>query len=109
MPSARQACAWAVEGGAEARGEGALGAMPTAKYQFAPPPGDAAAPAGSSSQSRNEAMSVYVLPPIWYPDGVLGLDPGWYVKIGGGAKLFQPRQGGFTRRGRPSRVDEVGR
>ena len=33
-------------------------------------------------------MSVYVLPPIWYPDGVLGLDPGWYVKIGGGANDF---------------------
>ena len=72
----------------EATAKGALGSMPTVKYQFAPPPGDADAPAGSSSQSRNEAMSVYVLPPIWYPDGVLGLDPGWYVKIGGGANDF---------------------
>lgn len=68
----------------EATAKGPLGAMPTVKYQFAPAPSDD----GGSSQSRNEAMSVYVLPPIWYPDGVLGLDPGWYVKIGGGANDF---------------------
>jgi len=68
----------------EATAKGPLGAMPTVKYQFAPAPSDD----GGSSQSRNEAMSVYVLPPIWYPDGVLGLDPGWYVKIGGGANNF---------------------
>ena len=68
----------------EATAKGPLGAMPTVKYQFAPAPRDD----GGSSQSRNEAMSVYVLPPIWYPDGVLGLEPGWYVKIGGGANDF---------------------
>ena len=59
-------------GGDGGCGEGAAGRLPTVKYQFAPAPSDD----GGSSRSRNEAMSVYVLPPIWYPDGVLGLDPG---------------------------------
>jgi glycine/D-amino acid oxidase-like deaminating enzyme len=76
----------------EATARGALRDMPTVKYQFAP----ARFPARSNeketkkvtenSHSRNEAMSVYVLPPILYP----GPDPpkGWYVKIGGGANDF---------------------
>lgn len=79
----------------EATARGALRDMPTVKYQFAP-----AAVTGECSprdrirddqkqenaHSRNEAMSVYVLPPILYP----GPDPprGWYVKIGGGANDF---------------------
>jgi sarcosine oxidase len=78
----------------EATARGALRDMPTVKYQFAP----ARFPARGNeketkketekenSHSRNEAMSVYVLPPILYP----GPDPpkGWYVKIGGGANDF---------------------
>ena len=71
----------------EATARGALRDMPTVKYQFAP-----AAVTGDdqkqqeNAHSRNEAMSVYVLPPILYP----GPDPprGWYVKIGGGANDF---------------------
>jgi glycine/D-amino acid oxidase-like deaminating enzyme len=77
----------------EATARGALRDMPTVKYQFAP----AREARGNeketkketekeNSHSRNEAMSVYVLPPILYP----GPDPpkGWYVKIGGGANDF---------------------
>ncbi len=69
---------------------GALRAMPTVKYQFAPEskPGDGSnfSSSGTSAHSKNEAMSVYVLPPILYP----GPDPptGWYVKIGGGPNDF---------------------
>ena len=47
---------------------GALAGMPTIKYQFAPAAAEAAAgSSGAGSHSQNEAMSVYVLPPIQYP------------------------------------------
>ena len=76
----------------EAEARGALAKMPTVKYQFSPPAaeGNDDAGAGGNSHSRNEAMSVYVLPPIEYP----GPDPprGWYVKIGGGANDFFERE-----------------
>ena len=76
----------------EAEARGALAKMPTVKYQFSPPAaeGNDDAGAGGNSHSRNEAMSVYVLPPIEYP----GPDPprGWYVKIGGGANDFFGRE-----------------
>ena len=41
---------------------------------------------GTSDQSKNEAKSVYILPPIWYPGPVPS--PGYYVKIGGGPNDF---------------------
>ena len=76
----------------EAAARGALRDMPTVKYQFASGAEATRAETGThpgvreNSHSRNEAMSVYVLPPILYP----GPDPprGWYVKIGGGANDF---------------------
>ena len=40
----------------------------------------------SSDQSKNEAKSVYILPPIWYPGPVPS--PGYYMKIGGGPNDF---------------------
>ena len=71
----------------EATARGALLDMPTIKYQFAPAEATrAGAGTQTNSHSRNEAMSVYVLPPILYP----GPNPprGWYIKIGGGANDF---------------------
>ena len=76
----------------EATARGALRDMPTVKYQFAPArearsdEKETKKVTKENSHSRNEAMSVYVLPPILYP----GPDPpkGWYVKIGGGANDF---------------------
>lgn len=71
----------------EVEAKGKLADMPTVKYQFAPP---ADSSGDTNSHSRNEAMSVYVLPPIKYH----GPDPpeGWYVKIGGGANDFFERE-----------------
>ena len=44
------------------------GDMPTVKYQFSPAAeGDDRARGQENAHSRNEAMSVYVLPPIEYP------------------------------------------
>jgi sarcosine oxidase len=73
---------------------GALRDMPCVKYEFADSSARAAESSDDASRaairksrhSRNEAVSVYVLPPILYP----GPDPprGWYVKIGGGANDF---------------------
>ena len=71
----------------ESEVRGALASMPTMKYEVPRHVLDAArvkseTNAGGSDHSRNEAKSVYVLPPIYYP----GPTPsaGWYVKIGGG-------------------------
>jgi sarcosine oxidase len=70
----------------ESEVRGALATMPTMKYEVPRAVLDAArvraASGGGSDHSANEAKSVYVLPPIYYP----GPDPapGWYVKIGGG-------------------------
>jgi len=74
----------------ETTATGALKDMPTLKYQFKPRETTVDGSDGSNSHSRNEATSVYVLPPIRYP----GPDPpeGWYVKIGGGANDFFERE-----------------
>ena len=65
--------------------------MPTIKYEL---PEDVRSKSAAtdtsanaaSDQSKNEAKSVYILPPIWYPGPVPS--PGYYVKIGGGANDF---------------------
>ena len=65
--------------------------MPTIKYEL---PEDVrsksaatdASANAASDQSKNEAKSVYILPPIWYPGPVPS--PGYYVKIGGGPNDF---------------------
>lgn len=70
----------------ESEALGALATMPVMKYEVPRAVLDAArvraSSSGGSDHSVNEAKSVYVLPPIFYP----GPDPprGWYVKIGGG-------------------------
>ncbi|KAK7247770.1 FAD dependent oxidoreductase [Aureococcus anophagefferens] len=51
--------------------------MPTIKYCFEPAVADGG---GADEQSRVEAASVYVLPPVRYED----LGGGWFVKVGGG-------------------------
>ncbi|KAH8046784.1 FAD dependent oxidoreductase [Aureococcus anophagefferens] len=51
--------------------------MPTIKYCFELASADGG---GADEQSRVEAASVYVLPPVRYED----LGGGWFVKIGGG-------------------------
>ena len=71
--------------------KGVLSDMPTLKYQHAPEQRDVSVSAGeSSSHGANEAMSVYVLPPIYYPGPDVA--PGWYVKICGGANDFFERE-----------------
>lgn len=66
---------------------GALAGMPTIKYEVPRAILDAArvrrvSKGAGSDHSANEAKSVYVLPPIYYPGPVPSA--GWYVKIGGG-------------------------
>ncbi|KAH8063559.1 FAD dependent oxidoreductase [Aureococcus anophagefferens] len=51
--------------------------MPTIKYCFELASADGG---GADEQSRVEAASVYVLPPVRYED----LGGGWFVKVGGG-------------------------
>ena len=71
----------------ESEVRGALATMPTIKYEVPRAVLDAArvrrvAQGTGSDHSANEAKSVYVLPPIYYPGPEPS--PGWYVKIGGG-------------------------
>ena len=73
----------------ESEARGALASMPTIKYEVPTEILERArvrAASGTSDQSLNEAKSVYVLPPIYYP----GPEPsaGWYMKIGGGPNDF---------------------
>lgn len=73
----------------ESEARGALASMPTIKYEVPAEILERArvrAASGTSDQSLNEAKSVYVLPPIYYP----GPEPsaGWYMKIGGGPNDF---------------------
>ena len=73
----------------ESEARGALVSMPTIKYEVPAEILERArvrAASGTSDQSLNEAKSVYVLPPIYYP----GPEPsaGWYMKIGGGPNDF---------------------
>ena len=72
----------------------ALASMPTIKYEVPQEVLDRArvkSATGTSDQSRNEAKSVYVLPPIYYPGP--NPSPGWYVKIGGGPQDFMDKSG----------------
>ena len=55
---------------------GLLGDMPSLKYAFREPAGDSA----GGEQSRVEGSSVYVLPPVQYPER----GGRWFVKVGGG-------------------------
>ena len=70
----------------ESEALGALATMPTIKYEVPRAVLDAArvraSSGGGSDHSVNEAKSVYVLPPIYYPGPEPA--PGWYIKIGGG-------------------------
>jgi len=73
----------------ESEARGALASMPTIKYEVPAKILERArvrSASGTSDQSLNEAKSVYVLPPIYYP----GPEPsaGWYMKIGGGPNDF---------------------
>jgi sarcosine oxidase len=85
----------------ESEVRGALATMPTMKYEVPRRVLDVArvkseTNAGGSDHSRNEAKSVYVLPPIYYP----GPTPsaGWYVKIGGGPlEYFDKTDPSFVR------------
>jgi len=72
--------------------KGRFRGMPTIKYEL---PEDVRSQnistgtsidGASSDQSKNEAKSVYILPPIWYPGPVPS--PGYYMKIGGGPNDF---------------------
>jgi len=81
----------------ESEAKSALAMMPTIKYEVPQDVLDRArvkAASGVSDQSRNEAKSVYVLPPIYYP----GPNPsqGWYLKIGGGPQDFMDTSGELT-------------
>ena len=58
---------------------GLLRNMPSVKYAFRDPAAAAAA-GGGGEQSRVEGSSVYVLPPVQYPER----GGRWFVKVGGG-------------------------
>ena len=63
---------------------GVLGEMPTIKYAYDLGIGGGSGPARDGEQSRVEAGSVYILPPVLYPE----LGNRWFVKAGGGAQDF---------------------
>ena len=69
---------------------GVLGEMPTIKYAYdlalgaGSGGGSGGGGGGDGEQSRVEAGSVYVLPPVLYPE----LGGRWFVKAGGGAQDF---------------------
>ncbi|OEU09822.1 hypothetical protein FRACYDRAFT_248080 [Fragilariopsis cylindrus CCMP1102] len=80
--------------------QGILKDMPSIKYAFdldldlntnpndekmmpIPERADAATPT-AGEQSRVEAGSVYILPPVWYPGEREGEKGKWFIKIGGG-------------------------